>query len=151
MSVGRSQEHGLQVVKREGCQEEPGAGTYLSGISKLLSSPLSLKMTMILMPAVLKLPIVAVQLLSCAQLFVTPGTRTHQAFLSFTISQSLLKFMSIESMMPSNRLILRCPFSFCPQSFPASGSFLLSQLFTSGGQSVGASASASVLPMNIQG
>ena len=43
MSVGRSQEHGPQVVKREGCQEEPGAGTYLSGISKLLSSPLSLK------------------------------------------------------------------------------------------------------------
>ena len=43
------------------------------------------------------------------------------------------------------------PFSSCPQSFPASGSFLMSQLFPSGGQSVGASASASVLPMNIQG
>ena len=42
------------------------------------------------------------------------------------------------------------PFS-CPQSFPASGSFPMSQLFTSGGQSIGASASASVLPMNIQG
>ena len=42
------------------------------------------------------------------------------------------------------------PFSFCPQSFPASGSFLMSWLFTSGGQSIGASASASVLPMNIQ-
>ena len=43
------------------------------------------------------------------------------------------------------------PFSSCPQSFPASGSFLMSWLFTSGGQSIGASASASVLPMNIQG
>ena len=43
------------------------------------------------------------------------------------------------------------PFSFCPQSFSASGSFPMSQLFTSGGQSIGASASASVLPINIQG
>ena len=42
------------------------------------------------------------------------------------------------------------PFSSCPQSFPASGSFAMSQLFTSGGQSIGASASASVLPVNIQ-
>ena len=43
------------------------------------------------------------------------------------------------------------PFSSCPQSFPASGSFLMGQLFTSGGQSIGASASALVLPVNIQG
>ena len=43
------------------------------------------------------------------------------------------------------------PFSSCPQSFPASGSFLMSRLFTSGGQSIGASVSASILPMNIQG
>ena len=42
------------------------------------------------------------------------------------------------------------PFSSCPQSFPASGSFPVSQLFTSGGQSIGVSASISVLPMNIQ-
>ena len=42
------------------------------------------------------------------------------------------------------------PFSFCPQSFPASGSFPMSQLFASGGQSMGVSASASVLPMNTQ-
>ena len=42
------------------------------------------------------------------------------------------------------------PFSSCPQSFPASGSFQMSQLFTSGGQSIGASASTSVLPMNTQ-
>ena len=43
------------------------------------------------------------------------------------------------------------PFSSCPQSFPASGSFLVSQLFTWSGQSIGAAASASVLPMNTQG
>ena len=42
------------------------------------------------------------------------------------------------------------PFSSCPQSFPASGSFQMSQLFASGGQSIGVSASSSVLPMNIQ-
>ena len=51
--------------------------------------------------------------------------------------------------MPSNHLILCIPFSFCPQSFPASGSFPKNGLFASGGQSIGAS--ASVLPMNIQG
>ena len=54
-------------------------------------------------------------------------------------------------MMPSNCLILRLPFSSCPQSFPVSGSFPMSWLFMSGGQSIGASASASVPPTNIQG
>ena len=58
--------------------------------------------------------------------------------------------MSIESVMLSNNIILCC-LSSCFQSFPASGSFLMSQLFASGGQSIGASASASVLPMNIPG
>ena len=52
--------------------------------------------------------------------------------------------------MLSNHLILYRPFSSCPHSFPASGSFPMSRLFASGGQSTGASASASVLPMNIQ-
>ena len=55
-----------------------------------------------------------------------------------------------EWMMPSNHLILCHPFSSCLQSFPASGSFQMSQFFTSGSQSIGALASASVLPMNIQ-
>ena len=90
------------------------------------------------------------QLLSHVQLFVTPGTVAPQAPLSSTISWSLLKLMSIESVMPSNNLILWRPFSSSLQSFPASGSFQMSQLFASGGQSIGASASASVLPMNIQ-
>ena len=52
--------------------------------------------------------------------------------------------------MPSNHLIHYIPFSSHLQSFPASGSFPMSQFFTSGGQSIGVSASASVLPMNIQ-
>ena len=71
-------------------------------------------------------------------------------FLSFTISKSLLKLMSIELMMPSNHLILCCPLSSCPQSFPSSRAFPISQLFASGGQTIGVSPLASVLPMNIQ-
>ena len=59
--------------------------------------------------------------------------------------------MTIESVMPSNHLILCRLFSSCLQSFPASGSFPMSWLFTSGGQSIGPSASATVLAMNIQG
>ena len=80
----------------------------------------------------------------------TPWTAAHQASLSFTISKSLLKLMSIEPMMPSNQLILSSP-SSCPQSFTASGPFPMSRLFASCGQSSGASASVSVLPVNIQG
>ena len=91
--------------------------------------------------------VVALQLLSHVQLYVTPWTAAHQASLFITSSWSLLKLMSIESVMPSNHL----PFSSCLQPFPASRSFLMSQLFASGGQSIGASAPASVLPMNIQG
>ena len=98
-----------------------------------------------------KIVVVLVQSLSCVRLFATPWTAACQASLSFTISQSLLKLMSIESMTLSNHLILCLPFSSCPQSFLASGSFPMSQLFESGGQSIGASASASVLPVNVQG
>ena len=90
-------------------------------------------------------------LLSHVWLFATPWIAACQASLSFTIFQSLLKLMSIEWVMPSNHLILWCPLSSCPQYFPASGSFPMSWLFTSGGQRTGASASASVLSMNIQG
>ena len=93
--------------------------------------------------------IIVVQSLSRVQLFVTPWTAACQASPAFTISHSLLKLMSTESVMPSNISSSVAPFSFCPQSFPASGSFPMSQLFTSGGQSIGAS--ASVLSMNIQG
>ena len=92
----------------------------------------------------------SVQLISHVWLFVTPWTAACQASLSITNSRSLLKLMSIEPVIPSNHLISVLPFSFHPQSFPALGSSQMSQFFTSGGQSIGVSASASVLPMHIQ-
>ena len=72
--------------------------------------------------------------------------------LSITNSWILIKLMSIKLMMPSNYLISSSviPFSSFLQSFPASGSFLLNPLFASAGQSIKASVSASVFPMNIQ-
>ena len=92
---------------------------------------------------------VVLQSLSCVQLFVTPRTAARQASLSI-ISPSLLEHMSIESVMPSAVSSSVIPFSSCPQSFPASGSLPVSQFFASGSQSIGASASTSVIPMNIQ-
>ena len=80
----------------------------------------------------------------------TPWTAAYQASLSIANSQGLLKPMSVESVMPSNHLILCCPLLLLPQSLPASGSFPMSQLFTSAGQSTEVSASALVLPMNTQ-
>ena len=91
----------------------------------------------------------SVQSLSHVRLFGTPWTTAHQASLSITNSQSLLKLMSIELVIPSNQLILCCPL-LLPSIFPASGSFPMSRFFTFGSQSIGVSASASVLPMNIQ-
>ena len=92
-------------------------------------------------------PCCVVQSLSCLQLLLTSWTKAQQASLFFTISQSLLKLISIESVMPSTILFSVIPF-FHPQSFPASRSFLMSWLFASDGQSIGAS--ASILLMNIQ-
>ena len=92
----------------------------------------------------------SVQSLSHVWLCVTPRTSARQDSLSTTNSQSLLKLMAIDSVMPSNHLISVVPISSCIQSFLASGSFHMSQLFTSGGQSIGVSASASVIPVNIQ-
>ena len=71
--------------------------------------------------------------------------------LFFTISLSLLKFMSTELVMPSSHLVLCRPLLLLPSVFPSIRVFSMSQLFPSGGQSIGASTSASVLPMNIQG
>ena len=87
---------------------------------------------------------VVAQSLSYVGLLATQWTAAHQDYPSFTVSQSLPKLMSIELVMPS-------VFNWCLQSFPASGSFPMSQVFTSGDQSIGASVSVSVLPMNIQG
>ena len=87
---------------------------------------------------------------SVAQLCPTLCDPMHcRASLSFTTSLSLLNLMSIESVMPSNHLVLCHPLLLMPLIFPASGYFPMSQLFASGGQSIGDSASASVLPMNI--
>ena len=82
------------------------------------------------------------------QLFATPWTAACQASLSITNSRRMLKLISIESVTPSNHFILWHSLLLPLQSFPAWGSFLISQFFTSGGQSIGAS--ASVLPMNMQ-
>ena len=103
------------------------------------------------------------QSLSSVQLFVTPWIAARQTSLSITnsrssprltsiksVSWSLLKLISIESVMPSNHLILCCPLLLLPSIFPSIRSFPLSQFFASDGQSIGASASASVLPMNIR-
>ena len=83
------------------------------------------------------------------RLFATPWNSAHQTSLSITNSQSLLKLMSIELVMPSNHLILCHPLLLLPSIFPNTGSFQMSQ-FASGGPSIGVLASASVLPMNIQ-
>ena len=114
--------------------------------SSLMISVSPKKLKCFLIPSILYS---VVQSLSRVWLFVTPWTASHLASLYFTISQSLLKLVSIEAMMPSSHLVT--PFSSCPQSFPASSSFLMSKLITSGGQSIGALASASALPVNIQG
>ena len=92
----------------------------------------------------------SVQSLSSVWLFVTPWTTAHQASLSITNSQNLLKLMSITLVMPSTISSSVIPFSTHLQSFWASGSFPMSLFFVSGAQSTGVSTSASVLPMNIQ-
>ena len=92
----------------------------------------------------------SVQSLSRVWLFATPWTAARQASLSITSSQNLLKLMSIESGMPFDRLILCHPLLLLPSIFPSIRSFPMSQLFAWGGQSIGVSASASVLPMNTQ-
>ena len=90
------------------------------------------------------------QSLSLFWLFATPWTTAHQASLSITSSWSPPKPMSIELVMPSNHLILCPPLLLLPSIFPASGSFPMSQLFASCGQSIGVSVPTSVLPMNTQ-
>ena len=91
------------------------------------------------------------QSLSRVRLLTTPWITARQDSLSYTISRSSLKLTSIESVMPSSLSSSVGPFSSCPQSLPASGSFPLSQLYTWGGQSTGVSASASFPPEKSQG
>ena len=87
------------------------------------------------------------QSLSLPLNFVTPWTTAQQASLSYTISETLLKLMSIASVMPSNHLILCHPLLLLPSIFPRIRVFPKSRFFPSGGQSIGASPSAPVLPM----
>ena len=89
----------------------------------------------------------SVQLLIRVRLFATPQTAARQASLSITISWTLLKLMSIESVMPFNHLILCCPLLLTPSIFPGIRSFPMSQFFASGGQSIG-SFSFSISPSN---
>ena len=94
---------------------------------------------------------IVVQPLSCVQLFATPWTAAHQASLSFTISPRLCSNSCPLSQWRHPTISSSVvPFSSCLQSFTSSGSFPKTQFFASGGQSIAASASASVLPMNIQ-
>ena len=92
----------------------------------------------------------SVQLLSHVQVFAISWTAALQASLSITSSRSLLKLMSIELVIHPIISSSVVPFSSHLQSFPASGSFPVNQFFSSGDQNIGASDSASVLPMNIQ-
>ena len=92
----------------------------------------------------------SVQLLSCVRLFATLWTAARQASLSITTPgvypNSCPSSWQCHPTISSSVV----PFSSCPQSFPASGSFQMSQLLSSGGQNIGVSASTSVLPMNTQ-
>ena len=116
----------LENVGVHGCSEAEAGTTYISHIS-------------------------SVQFSSVTYDSATPWTATHQASLSITNSRSLLKLMSITLVMPSNHSSSVIPFSSCLQSFPASGFSQMSEFFTSCGQSIGASASASVLPLGWTG
>ena len=92
----------------------------------------------------------SVQSLSCVRLFVTPWISARQASLSITNSRGSPKLMSIESWCHLTISSFVVPFSSCLQSFPVLGSFQMSQLFISGGQSIAVSASTSILPMNTE-
>ena len=92
----------------------------------------------------------SVQSLSRVRLFATPWTTARQASLSITNSRSLPNSFPLNQWCHLTISSSVVPFPSCLQSFPASGSFQMSQLFTSGGQNIGVSASTSVLPMNTQ-
>ena len=95
--------------------------------------------------------VVVVHSLSLVRLSMTPLTAARRASLSFTISQSLLKSCPLSQWCHPTISSSIVSFSSGLPSFPTSRSFPMSQLFASGGQSIENSASASVLPMNIQG
>ena len=91
-----------------------------------------------------------VQSLSCIWLFVNPWTAACQASLSIPNSWSLLKLISIESVMPSSHLILCRPLLLLPSIFSSISVFSNESVLPSGGRRIGVSASTTVLPMNTQ-
>ena len=93
---------------------------------------------------------ISAQFLTRVWLFATPWIAAHQASLSITSSQNLLKLMSIETEMPSNHLIFCHPLLLPPSIFPSIRVFSKSQFFTSGSQNIGVSPSTSVVPVNTQ-
>ena len=94
---------------------------------------------------------VVVQSLSHVWLLATPWTTVRQASLSFSISRSLLKLMSVELVMPSNYFLLCCPHLFLRSVFPSITVFSKELALHINGASASASASTSVLPVNVQG
>ena len=92
----------------------------------------------------------SVQSLNHVRLFATPWIAAFQASLTITNFRSLLKLMSIESVMSSNHLILYRPFLLSPSIFPSIRVFSNESVLHIMGQSIGVSASTSILPMNIQ-
>ena len=144
---------GLQHAKHSGMSEEitkPSKNHFYSwGASfQLIKDDINIPVFPCSLSNTDKLDTIVVQSFSHVQLFETPWTVAYQAFLSFTNSQSLIKLMSIESVMPSSHLILCHPLLLLPSIFPSIGSFPMSQIFSSGSQSIGASVLASVLPMD---
>ena len=124
----------------------PGARWLLQRLSSLRKCPKFPRLAVLLKQTLSEFLL----LFSCYVMSdsVTSWTAACQASLSFTVSQSLLRLMSVESVMPSNHLILCCPLLLLPSIFLTSESFPMSQLFETCGQST--RASASVLLMNIQ-
>ena len=94
---------------------------------------------------------VAIHSVSCVWLFASPWTAAQMSSPTFTITRSLLKLMSIESVIPSNHLILCCPLLLLPSILPNIRVFSSELAVHIRWQSIGASASASILSMNIQG
>ena len=116
-----------------------------------LLSQKSMNISAFLKFKVIMIEYVAVQSLSYVCLFVTPWTASDQTLLSSIISGSFSHSCLLSQCCSLTISYSALPFSFCLQTFPVSGSFPMNWLFTLRGQSTGVSASASVLPMNIQG
>ena len=138
----------LKFSMKWGNNEKP-CMTFVEKITKDLKEELKIYFSWTERLHMISVQFSSVQSLSCVWLFATPWTAGHQASLSITNSWSLLKLMPLSWWCHQTISSSVVPFSRL-WSFPVSGSFQMSWLFTSGGQSIGVSASTSVLPMSIQ-